>query len=473
MPATTGPFPLDGVQMPTWLLRFDKHGACTSPATRALLLDKLRSGAHSDVVLFSHGWNNDFDDAAAMYARFLRAFETLAAQHPLPRGGGAGFAPLFVGVVWPSIWLSFDSGPQIAAAPGANAADAVADSAAAQALADRVAAGSGTQAAERLYELLALPRLDDAQASELAALAAPAFGSLTDDETATSRDTSAGELLAMLRAMQQAEAGAGAAPVRRSIDEWGGEAPPAAVGAAEPQAAGVLSFLDPRQALRLFSVYQMKDRAGVVGAHGVAALLRDAIAATDAATRVRGADAAARVHAVGHSYGCKVMLSALCAPPTPPRPLDSLLLLQPAVSHLCFADLIARSGKPGGYRAAFERVQGPIFSTYSGKDFALHNTFHLALRRDSDLGEQDIGMAADTDTSAGKPPSNFAALGGYGPRRAGQRLIDPMPSAGAPYPAFAAGDAVIGLDGSQGLIGGHGDITSPATAWALHRLMAR
>lgn len=464
MPAITGPFPLDGVQMPTWLLRFDKHGACTSPATRALLLDKLRSGAHSDVVLFSHGWNNDFDDAAAMYARFLRAFETLAATHPLPRGS-AGFAPLFVGVVWPSIWLSFDSGPQIAGAagaPGASAADAVADSAAAQALADRVAAGSGTQAAERLYELLALPRLDEAQARELATLAAPAFGSLADDETGTSRDTSADELLAMLRAMQQADAGA--APPRRPIDEWGEAAPPAAAGAAEPQAAGLLSFLDPRQALRLFSVYQMKDRAGVVGAHGVAALLRDVIAAAGAATRV---------HAVGHSYGCKVMLSALCAPPAPPRPLNSLLLLQPAVSHLCFADVIARSGKPGGYRIAFERVQGPILSTYSGKDFALHNTFHLALRRDSDLGEQDIGIAADTDTSAGKPPSNFAALGGYGPRRAGQRLIDPMPSAGADYPAFGAGDAVIGLDGSQGLIGSHGDITSPATAWALHRLMAR
>jgi hypothetical protein len=66
MATITGQYPLEGVQMPTWLLRFDKHGACISPATRALLLNKLTSGAHSDVILFSHGWNNDSDDAAAM-----------------------------------------------------------------------------------------------------------------------------------------------------------------------------------------------------------------------------------------------------------------------------------------------------------------------------------------------------------------------------------------------------------------------
>ena len=48
-----------------------------------------------------------------------------------------------------------------------------------------------------------------------------------------------------------------------------------------------------------------------------------------------------------------------------------------------------------------------------------------------------------------------------------------MPAAGIAYPTFGAGEAIIGLDGSQGLIGSHGDITSPTTAWALHRLMAQ
>lgn len=464
MATHTGPYPLEGVRMPTWLLRFDKHGACTSPATRAGLLHTLRDTPPSDLIFFSHGWNNDFDEAADLYARFLRHFEAHTAANPVVRPNGAPFAPLFVGVVWPSIWLSFDSGPQIAAA----AEPPSVDSAVVQALTDKLAGLGGEQSIERVYALLALPRLDDAQARELAILLQPAFGTVHDEETGVgARSTSADELLSMWRAMQQAQDG-GSTPAP-SLDDWGVRPADVALfpgaGAAPAQTAGLFSCLDPRNALRLFSVYQMKDRAGVVGARGVAPLLREVL--QEALT--------AGVHAVGHSYGCKVMLSAVCAPAPLPRPLSSLLLLQPAVSHLSFADDIPSIGRPGGYRAALtpDRVRPPILSTYSRDDFALHEAFHLALRRDSDLGDQPVDIAGDDGTSAGKPPSNFAALGGYGPRRAGQRLIDPMPAAGAPYPVFDPAQPIVGLDGSQGVIGSHGDVTSPATAWALYRLVTR
>ncbi len=492
MPAPhMGPVALPGVHMPTWLLRFDKHGASISPQTRAMLLQQLSAAPPGDIVFFSHGWNNDFDDASDLYARFLREYETLAAQHPIPRPGGAAHAPLFIGVLWPSIWLSFDNGPQIAAGGNAGQAggnaggsgldapsEAPAD-ALVKELADALVAAGAAGSLERVYALLEMPQLDDAQARELAGLLVPAFGTLADDEAAGgARPTASADLLQMLRAMQQAQGG-GAAPAARDIDDWGvpaGAGPgttgtTGATAATDVQTAGFLSKLDPRQALRLFSVYKMKDRAGTVGAHGVATLLRDVMAATAAA--------GTPVHAVGHSYGCKVMLSAVCAPAPLPRPLQSLLLLQPAVSHLCFADDIPRIGKPGGYVGALaaDRVRAPVLCTYSRQDFALHTTFHLALRRDSDLGDQDIGIAGGdaADTSAGKPPSNFAALGGYGPRRAGsQRLVDPMPAAGAAYPPLDGMAArLIGLDGSAGLIGSHGDVASPAAAWALHRLVAR
>lgn len=464
MATHTGPYPLEGVRMPTWLLRFDKHGACTSPATREQLLQTLRGAPPSDLIFFSHGWNNDFDEAAELYASFLRHFEAHTAAHPVVRPNGVPFTPLFVGVVWPSIWLSFDSGPQIAA----TAEPPAADSAVVQTLTDKLAGLGGEASIERVYALLAFSRLDVSQAHELATLLGPAFGTVHDEETGVgARGTSADELLSMWRAMQQAQDG-GSTPVP-SLDDWG--VPPADVavppgpGAAPVQTAGLFSLLDPRNVLRLFSVYQMKDRAGVVGARGVAPLLREVLQAAPAAG----------LHAVGHSYGCKVMLSAVCAPAPLPRPLSSLLLLQPAVSHLSFADNIPRIGRPGGYRASLtpDRVRPPILSTYSRDDFALHKTFHLALRRDSDLGEQPVDLAGDDGTSAGKPPSNFAALGGYGPRRAGQRLIDPMPAAGAPYPDFDPAHPIVGLDGSQGVIGGHGDVTSPATAWALYRLVTR
>lgn len=479
-----GPFPLDNVQMPAWLLRFDKDGECNSPATRQALLKHLRDDpagrAHTDIVFFSHGWNNDFDDASQMYAKFLRNFEVLAQTYPPARA----FDPLFVGVFWPSIWLSFDNGPDIASASAegpskAAQADAeVADALAAE-LVPKLAAAGASASLERVRELLAQARLNDGEARELATLLAPAFGSITDDETAGgARSTTPDELYDMLKAMQQATLaqGAPAAPPT-DIDAWGEPPPPEEGEAQAPSAdglsgiktAGWLDFVDPRNALRMFSVYRMKDRAGVVGAHGIAALLRDVLGATEAT--------APRVHAVGHSYGCKVMLSAVCSPAPLQRPLASLLLLQPAISHLCFADVLPNAAQPGGYRTALQpdRVTGPIYSTYSSQDFALHATFHLALLRDSDVGEKNIGIATagPGDTTAGKPPSKFAALGGYGPRRAGQQLVDPMPMAGANYPPLATGTAIVGLDGSQDVIHGHGDITTSAAAWALNRLVFR
>jgi hypothetical protein len=72
--------------------------------------------------------------------------------------------------------------------------------------------------------------------------------------------------------------------------------------------------------------------------------------------------------------------------------------------------------RPGGYRRALDRVFRPILCTFSQHDAPLHRFFHLILRRDKDLGEMKIA-------AAGEPPSRFAALGGYGPRGSGERLI--------------------------------------------------
>ena len=83
------------------------------------------------------------------------------------------------------------------------------------------------------------------------------------------------------------------------------------------------------------------------------------------------------------------------------------------------------------------------------------------------------GAAAADATSAGPPPSRYAALGGYGPRRANQILVDPLPPAGADFALPPGALPIVAFDGSQGLIKGHGDVTSPALAWALHQLVVR
>ena len=136
-----------------------------------------------------------------------------------------------------------------------------------------------------------------------------------------------------------------------------------------------------------------------------------------------------------------------------------MLLRQPAVSHLCFAERVPGTDRPGGYRVALGRVAGPIFSTFTKMDFSLTKIFHFALTRDADLGEQ---------RSAGAP-SKYAALGGYGPSEAGAEVVETV----LPPQAYALASppgALYGLKAHK-TIGGHGDISNAATWWAFHTLL--
>jgi hypothetical protein len=145
-----------------------------------------------------------------------------------------------------------------------------------------------------------------------------------------------------------------------------------------------------------------------------------------------------------------------------------MLLMQPAVSHLSFAMKVPGRVGPGGYRHVLERVQNPIFSTYSASDFPLHAIYHLALLRQKDLGEAQIAAGA---TRAGNPPNVYAALGGYGPRGTDESLIDPIPKPGENF-EYPKGARLVGLDGSlDNRIDSHGGVANPYTAWALHRQM--
>jgi pimeloyl-ACP methyl ester carboxylesterase len=213
----------------------------------------------------------------------------------------------------------------------------------------------------------------------------------------------------------------------------------------EPAPAAWNPIQKLRDAIRTTTVLLMKDRAGRVGGNGVAKMLREL---ADVST-------SSRIHLVGHSYGAKVVLSALCVGQPPSRKINSILLLEPALS--CFAFTYDLGGKPGGYRPALDRVRLPIITTRSAHDVPLTKFFHLAVRRKSDLAEGVI--AAD-----GPPPSLFAALGGYGPQGVGADRID-MPGVGDAYPLSTA-KRIISVDGTS-YIDDHGSVETPETAWAL------
>lgn len=222
--------------------------------------------------------------------------------------------------------------------------------------------------------------------------------------------------------------------------------------AAGPQAAfdlgGIFSALDPRNLIKPFTVWQMKDRAGRVGAHGVAPLLKTLLARSDA-----------RVHLLGHSYGCKVVMTALSIPTALPRQVESALLLQPAVSQYAFCPNVPGRNVPGGFFKALSRVRRPIVATFSANDGPLTKLFHLSVRRRDDLGELQF--------AAGGSPSRYGALGGFGPQESAETVVD-IRDPGADYD-LSGGGRIIGVNGTR-TIGGHGDITNPSTWWLAYEL---
>jgi len=433
-------FPAAGISpVPMYLLSFDKDGACISPRTRAQVLSELAGGGYSAVHVYSHGWNNVFTEAVAHYTEFFSEYFSLRAAAGMDN---RAYRPLVVGILWPSTaFVAADEAtPGFAGAPPA---------APAAVLADEVAAALPPEHAARVAALaLGTAPLAPGASAELASLLLPL---LAGDERQGGMPAAAG-----LRADDVLRAWGGAVPEPGHRPGQPARLPSAAPGREDAQPAGLLGFLNPREILRKTTVFMMKDRAGVVGRTGVGALVRDLL---DAGAAPDGA----RVHLTGHSYGARVMLSALASLPGP-RKVASVLLLQPAVNAWCFAEHVGGpDGPAGAYRAALANVAQPVHTTFSDRDLALGRFFELALRRRGEHGDL---------LSAG-PGREYAALGAVGPLGMADGECLTLPIAGPPQrdPPPAPGVRVVALDGSAGAIASHGDVRNPFTEWAMARLV--
>ena len=442
----------NGTEIPYYIIPFDEEGRCVGPQTRRHLVE--HAGGFSDIFMFSHGWNNDWTVATQRYESFIEGFMKMRQEQGIPLPDG--YKPLLVGIFWPSaVLVSDDEQAPTIAAGDPNAAMDAAVAADGAAVAD-IARNLRAEDRERFYQLAQSDALDEAEALDLARIMQPLYAGGQDELGVAAPAPE--DLVAAWKASAATHEPEGDPEDFGTVGGGGegGDAGKAGAGEAGAgggiQAAGFFGKIRDlaRNAIRGTTVWMMKDRAGVVGARGVSPLLVDLLAAGNA-----------RVHLIGHSYGGKVMLSALSVPPALPRKVHSMLLLQPAVSHLCFADEVPLNHNPGGYRVALGRVERPILTTFSRNDVALTKAFHLAIVRPSDLGEMQI--AAD-----GEPPTWFAALGGFGPRRAGEKLID-MQLPPTSY-TFDAGAPIYGLRGDATIFG-HGDISNTSTWWALHHLV--
>ncbi|MEU0937503.1 hypothetical protein [Embleya sp. NPDC005971] len=435
-------FPLDGgATADLYLLRYDQDGGLRSPLAEQEIKDRL--GGVGDVFLFSHGWNNIFAQALDRYRNFIGGFIAQRQQFAVPVP--ADYKPLLIGVVWPStsFVMPWEAGPKIAADPDPDGSQARQ----VEEMLGLVTASLGAEADAEFVELVDGRSVIDADAALRAArivLGALRTGPDPDDHSAP---PGAEEFLTLWAAL---DAGGGAvAPA--DPDDFGvagGPSPGLAV-------AGGGGF-DPRDLLRAATVWKMKARAGEVGSKGVGPLVTHILR-----------ESGVRLHLVGHSFGAKVVLSAL-ASAAPSRPARSMLLLQAAVNRWCFAADVAGTGHPGGYHSVLDLLERPLLTTFSAFDDPLTKFFHLAMRG-SQLGEPGIAAIGD--------PELYGALGGFGPAGVeGSSARRPAAVPGSERYDLGGGLRVIAVDGGIAIdgkpaVGGHGDVSNPATWWALQALV--
>jgi pimeloyl-ACP methyl ester carboxylesterase len=423
----------DGSEVPWYLLPFDKDGHCEAPLTAAQALNDLQLGDYTDLIIFSHGWNNDWNTAVGRYTHFL---ENYTAKRQESWRYARRFRPMLMGIIWPSavLVMPWEDGPDMAAASTYDH-DAIAqERREVQDIADLISADRR----QRFYALIQREdRLTPEEILELAGILLPLYERPEDEVPGPTSKLTPPDIVELWEGLGE-----------QSIRETN---PTGGVGFADdhngnPEVAAFFGIPSPRDIVRSLTVVMMKDRAGVVGANGVGKVLRSALSA--------GADLCVRL--VGHSYGCKVVLSALCH--GDPVQVHSVLLLQPAISAFCFASEVPGREGPGGYRVALDRVRQPIVTTFSRHDHPLTHLFHMAVRRRRDLGELAIAGAED---------NKFRALGGFGPAGCDTECeVLTMKTPVDEYDLQNNSARILALRADDQIFG-HGDVSNLATWWAL------
>lgn len=397
----------------------DPQGVNGKMSTR--ILQDAAANPSSHVFFYSHGWKGDVPAAIDQYNRWIKAMTDLSAD---VAAMGADFKPLWIGLHWPSLPFGDDElgGNAFAALPVAS-----------NELLERYVARLGGDAGEvrELLRIILAENDANAGAMTLPAHIADAYRRLA-------------------AAIGRKSGPPGGAPDAEEVPfdpvqafEAGNEG-----GAA----FGGFDFGGLLGPLRQLSFWKMKNRARTVGEGG----MHDFIASLQQALP------AARIHLMGHSFGCIVVSSILGGPngkAALPRPVESLVLVQGALSLWGYADRIPDGTAPGYFNAMVKRgaVRGPIVTTSSIHDTAVGTFYPLAARLS---GQVDF-----------QPLPEYGGIGTYGIQGVANLVTGKMLAENGSY-AFTPG-MIHNLDGGQfiakmdGASGAHSDIAGPQVAHAI------
>jgi hypothetical protein len=417
------------------LISFDKdgHERTGDPAGNGGLFSDVlleRAGAEpiTDIFFFSHGWKGDVPRALEQYDEWVGAQAALTADVAAMTQRRPNFRPLRIGLHWPSQpWGDEDLGG-IDFAPGGGVS--------AEALVQRYVEVLGDAPGIRAdLETIVTAARDNAAATELPPEVREAY-------------------LHLDAALDLGADGPGAPPDadREPFD------PDVAFNMGEAEAAdfGGGFFGGILGPLRQLSFWTMKKRARSVGEGDMHRFL--------AALQERTAALPARVHLMGHSFGCIVvsaMIGGKDGAQTLPRPVDSVVLVQGALSLWSYCLKIPHLDDTPGYfhrLIAEGKIGGPVVTTRSRYDAAVGRFYPLAAQ----VGPQDFG----------EDLPKYGGIGAWGIQGLASGVEDrPMLPATENY-GFAP-KTVYNLESSEfirdgdGPSGAHSDIAGPEVAHAI------
>jgi hypothetical protein len=422
-------------------LHFDADGVLQD----APALQELKSSGATDIIFIAHGFRNDENDATGLYDRFLTTFRD---QLNSPAFSGVASRKLVVaGIYWPSKQFqetftdgsvqAVDSETAQKEAVRAKLEDLKATVACADqrpkldkaiALLDQV---SGSKAAQDQFVSLALSLWDDSEAdpTEGADRIRATEGSVLLDKLKVPIIVSSGAAYAegSTLAVAATTAGTGQTGTTESLGSIFGSI-----------------FGRIGQFLNLTTWYVMKNRAGVVGAAGVALAVRD----------LKTAGPAAKIHLVGHSLGGRLMAGCAKSLAQTNSHVESLTLLEAAFSHYGFSSNNGQ-GQAGFFRDVIDRkvVTGPLIATYSAQDTVVGTVYAVASR-----------LAGDSVEEVGDANDPYGGIGRNGAQKTAESVTGALHAVGTPYQFQIP--KINCLDGSGGFIKDHGDVANSFVTYA-------
>jgi hypothetical protein len=416
-----------------YLIAFDERGNERNESDGALLSDRVKDRARgaSDIFLMSHGWKGDLPAAIAQYDKWIGAVMDLNPhrERALPQ---APFTPLIIGLHWPSLPWGDESLPTSESTSLLSLADDL--EATVDACARHIADTPKARLAIRKV-------LQAARSGTCAGLLTP-------------------ELVEAYRVVF-VESGLGAQGVGGPPGEdQDGFDPDIIIRDAQEQTAvgesptllgGQETLRDKLlMPLRQLSFWTMKDRARRIGESAGHRLISE----------LQAVAPSARLHLMGHSFGCIVVSAAVAAEPLLRHPIHTLFLVQGALSLWSYAaDIPYAPGTAGYFHRIVQRnlVSGIILTTRSAHDTAVKRFYP----RGAQLRQQFV---------LGEKLPKYGGIGTFGIQ--GVRGIEDLRAGPSGFAYDFHAGRIYNLEASEiicngsGASGAHSDIAHPEVAHA-------